>query len=61
MIELCRRLGHEAFGEEDDEASDLSFNRLPYVWEYFKNIIQMGNNNSIWLLKFIVFKEEVTT
>ena len=47
VIELCRRLGHEAFGEEDDEASDLSFNRLSYVWEYFKNISNGGYNNSM--------------
>ena len=28
LIELCRRLGHEAFGEEDDEACDLGSNNI---------------------------------
>lgn len=31
VIELCRRLGHEAFGEEDDEASD-------FIYIYIDNI-----------------------
>ena len=46
MIELCRRLGHEAFGEEDDEASDLVLTDCPMAGSILR-IFQMGDNNSM--------------
>ena len=46
MIELCRRLGHEAFGEEDDEASDLVLTDCPMFGSILR-IFQMGNSNSM--------------
>lgn len=39
VIELCRRLGHEAFGEEDDEVIYCKFCNPPFKFSIVFNVL----------------------